>query len=168
MGIRLATESDAAAIASIYNQGIRSRRATFETEKRTPAERRQWLRQHGAHHPVLVITIPTGPGGDEQVAGWAAISPYSSRACYQGIGEFSVYVDAGHRGKGLGRRLLDALIHEAAELGYWKLIGRLFPDNAASRALCRSCGFREVGILRRHGQLDGQWLDNVLVERLLY
>lgn len=83
------------------------------------------------------------------------------------IAAISVYVDAQAHGRGLGRRLLEALVDVARERGYWKLVSRIFPFNTASLALCRRCGFREVGVYEKHGRLDGQWLDVVIVERLI-
>ena len=78
-----------------------------------------------------------------------------------------MYLDTAARGRGVGRQLLQALIDRARERGYWKLLSRIFPFNTASRALCRSVGFREVGTYENHGQLDGRWLDVVIVERLI-
>jgi phosphinothricin acetyltransferase len=158
--IRLATPSDAPAIAAIYNQGIAGRAATFETTPRTAADIEGWF-QHADRYPVLVI---------EQagiVAGWANLSAYRPRACYAGIAEFSIYVDTRAQGHGLGRRLLPALVDAARARGYWKLVSRIFPFNTASLALCRRCGFREVGVYEKHGRLDGQWLDVVIVERVI-
>lgn len=159
--IRRATPEDAEATAVIYNQGIASRAATFETELRSPEERRQWILSHSPRQPVLVAE---GEGG---VLAWASVSAYRSRPCYDGVGEFSVYVHQDARGQGVGRRLLTALIAEAAALGYWKLLSRVFVHNLASRQLCRACGFREVGVYERHAKLDGRWIDCVIVERLI-
>lgn len=103
----------------------------------------------------------------DAVLGWAALSSYRSRNCYAGIAEFSIYLDRAARGRGMGRPLLDALIDVARERGFWKLVSRIFPFNAASRALCRACGFREVGTYEKHAQLEGRWLDVVIVERLI-
>ena len=158
--IRLASLSDAPAIAAIYNQGIAGRGATFETTPRSTADIEGWF-QHADRHPTLVVEQ------DGAVVGWANISGYRPRACYAGIAEFSIYVDGQAQGHGLGRRLLEALVDAARERGYWKLVSRVFAFNAASRALCRACGFREVGIYEKHGQLDGHWLDVVIVERLI-
>lgn len=113
-------------------------------------------------YPLVVAVDDAG-----RVVGWAGLSGYRPRDCYAGIGEFSVYLAADARGRGLGRELLGALIDIARERGYWKLLSRIFLFNAASRALCRACGFREVGIYEKHGQLDGRWLDVVIVERLI-
>lgn len=159
--VRRAVVEGAAAIAAIYNEAIAERIATFESDPRTADEIRAWILQRGPRHPVLVLEV------DHRVAGWAAISPYRPRACYDGVGEFSIYLGRPYRGRGLGKHLLEALVGEAAGLGYWKLVSRIFDFNHASRALCRSCGFREVGIYRNHAKLDGRWIDCVIVERLI-
>src|SRR5687768_11049158 len=160
ISIREAGESDAMAIANIYNQGLEERGATFETEPRTAADIAAKLAGH-ERFPVLVAV-----DGD-RVLGWAGLSAYRPRDCYAGIAEFSIYLDRGARGHGLGRQLLTSLIDAARDHGYWKLVSRVFPFNAASRALCRSCGFREVGVYEKHARLDGRWLDVVIVERLI-
>ena len=157
---RPATEDDAAAIARIYNQGIAERGATFETQPRTIDDMTARLREQ-SRFPMLVAD------DDGTVIGWAGLSSYRTRACYSGIGEFSIYLDRAARGRGVGRTLLEALIDAARGRGYWKLVSRIFPFNAASRALCRACGFREVGVYEKHGRLDGQWMDVVIVERVI-
>jgi L-amino acid N-acyltransferase YncA len=102
------------------------------------------------------------------VVAWASVRPYRpGRSAYDGVGEFSVYVTRELRGKGVGRTTLAALLEEARSRGFWKLVSRVFPENVASLALCRSLGFRQVGVYRRHGKLDGAWRDVVIVERLL-
>ena len=159
--IRRAVPDDAAAIAAIYNRAIEQRIATFETELRSAEERRRWLQEHREGQPVLVAEL------DGQVVGGASVSTYRPRPCYSGVGEFSVYIADGLRGKGIGRALLGALIDAARAAGYWKLLSRVFPFNRASLALCQACGFREVGVYEKHGRLDGRWLDVVIVERLI-
>lgn len=160
MTIRPATADDAPRITAIYNQGIAERGATFETEPRTVESIRGRIEEL-ERFPLLVAE----DGG--HVVGWAGLSSYRARACYAGIAEFSIYLDRSARGRGIGRQLLEALVAAARECGYWKLLSRVFPFNTASRALCRACGFREVGIYEKHGQLDGTWLDVVIVERLI-
>ena len=157
--IRDARQDDADRIAGIYNQGIEDRVATFETELRSSDDIRARLAQD--QFPMLVAV-----DGDDTV-GWAGLSAYRPRDCYAGIAEFSIYLDRAARGRGIGRHLLTALLATARERGFWKLVSRIFPFNAASRALCRACGFREVGVYEKHGRLDGQWLDVVIVERLI-
>ena len=158
--IRGATADDAAAIGRIYNQGIEDRGATFETEPRTLADMAARLAERG-RFPVLVAE----QGGS--VVGWAGLGSYRSRPCYAGIAEFSIYLDRGVRGRGIGKALLTALVGAARDRGYWKLVSRVFPSNTASRAVCRACGFREVGVYEKHAPLDGTWMDVVIVERLI-
>ena len=159
--VRLAAAKDGAAVAAIYNQGMAERGATFETEPRTAADMEKRIGQAPDRFPVLVAEDAG------RILGWASIGAYRPRECYAGIGEFSVYVDAAARGRGVGRALLGQLVPEAAARGYWKLVSRVFPFNSASRGLCRSLGFREVGTYEKHGRLDGRWLDVVVVERLI-
>lgn len=159
--IRSAVPTDAAAIAAVYNQGIAERSSTFETVPRTVGDIEQRLADL-ARYPLLVATDAAG-----SVLGWAGLSGYRPRDCYAGIGEFSVYLDNAARSRGIGRQLLQALVDVARESGYWKLLSRIFLFNTASRALCHSVGFREVGIYKRHGQLEGRWLDVVIVEFLI-
>jgi L-amino acid N-acyltransferase YncA len=158
---RLARHSDAAAIAHIYNQGIEERIATFETEPRTAEQLEAILAERGDRYPTVVVEC------DGAVVAWAGVSSYRSRPCYAGVAEFSVYVDRSARGTGAGRAALEALFVACQERGFWKLVSRIFPENEPSRALCRKVGFREVGLYIRHGKLDGQWRDCVIVEKLL-
>ena len=157
---RPANLADAGAIAKIYNQGIEDRGATFETAPRTVEQVREHL--EGIGNQVAVVAVQGG-----EVVGFAWTSPYRARACYSGVGEFSVYVARDARRSGTGRALLTRLLADCEDHGFWKLVSRIFPENTASRLLCRSLGFREVGIYQRHGRLDGVWRDCVIVERLL-
>jgi L-amino acid N-acyltransferase YncA len=155
---RVASAADAAAMVAIYNEGIADRVATFETEPRSTEQVAAWF---DGRHPIVVVE-----DGAEIVA-FASTSSYRSRPCYDGIVEFSVYVARRHRGSGAGRVAMTALLDAATAAGFWKLLSRIFPENTASRALMAKLGFREVGIYRRHGKLDGVWRDCVIVERLL-
>jgi phosphinothricin acetyltransferase len=156
--IRAAEARDVDAIAAIYNEGIEERLATFETRPRTSADVARWFEDR---LPFLVAA-----DGDA-ILGFAKVSPYSDRCVYAGVGEHGVYVARAARGRGLGRALLEALCVEAESIGLYKLTSRIFSDNGASRAAHVAAGFEEVGVQRRHGQLDGAWKDCVLVERLL-
>lgn len=159
MSSRPARLEDAAAIARIYNEGIEDGLATFETRPRDPAEIGGWLQEDV---PVVVAEE------DGAVVAWAAAHPYRpERDCYAGVGEFSVYVAREARSRGTGKATMTALAAECERRGYWKLLSRVFPENEPSLALCRSLGFREVGVYRRHGKLDGEWKDVVIVELLL-
>jgi len=159
ISIRPAIGADVDAIAAIYNEGIADRVATFETRAREPGEVAAWLAED---LPLLVATAEDGI-----VLGFARVSAYSDRPVYAGVGEHGVYVARTARGRQVGRRLLDALAAASEQAGLYKLTSKLFADNAASRAVHLAAGFREVGIQRRHGRLDGEWKDCVLVERLL-
>jgi L-amino acid N-acyltransferase YncA len=157
---RPARPADADAIARIYNEGIADRIGTFETEPRSAGDVLRWL---DAGYPLVV-----GEDDDGEVVAWASAPPYRAhRPAYSGVGDFSIYVARAARGRGVGRATLGALIEEAEARGYWKLVSRIFPENEASLRLCRSLGFREVGVYCRHGKLDGEWRDCVIVERLL-
>jgi phosphinothricin acetyltransferase len=158
--VRLARPDDAGAIAAIYNQGIEDREATFETSSRGPDDAASWIAD--AERRPLVVAERGG-----EVLGWARVGRYSYRRFYDGVGEYAVYVDRGVRGRGAGRLLLQSLLPEARARGYYKLVGLMFSENESSIALARACGFREIGVHRHHGRLDGRWRDVVLVERLL-
>ena len=158
--VRPAQARDSARIAEIYNQGIDARVATFRTRPSTPAEVEGWL-EAGERFPLLVRE------SDGAVEGWTRVLPYSEAPFYAGVGEYMIYVERGARRRGAGRALLEAVCGEGARLGYWKLIGKLFTDNRPSIALGHECGFRDVGVHRRHGRLDGEWRDVLVIERLL-
>ena len=156
---RPATLADAAAIAAIYNEGIADRIATFETEPRSAAQIAEWFTGR-----QLVMVAEAGAAG---LVAFAASFPYSNRACYSGVGEFSVYVRRDYRSRGAGCVVVVTLMEAAASAGLHKLTSRVFPENIASRGLLKGLGFDEIGIHRRHGQLDGRWRDCVIVERSL-
>jgi len=143
------------AVKTIYEQGIATRQATFETE--APA----WEAWDAAHLPGLRLVAEEGG----EVVGWAALSPVSRRACYAGVVEESVYVAEGARGRGIGITLLARLCSDADAAGIWMIQTAIFPENVASLELHRRCGFRVVGTRERIAQLDGVWRDTVLLER---
>ncbi len=100
-----------------------------------------------------------------EVLGWAALSKVSSRCVYGGVAEVSLYVGSRFRGQGVGRALLERLIVESENEGYWTLQSGIFPENQASIALHEKAGFRKIGIRERIGRRDGEWKDNLLMER---
>jgi L-amino acid N-acyltransferase YncA len=159
--VRDAALADAPAITAIYNEGIASRQATFDTEPCSVAEITDDLRADMATHPAVVVL------DGERVVGFAWASAYRKRACYEGVAEFSVYVAGDARRRGVGRQAMTALVERCEKRGFWKLLSRIFTDNLASRALCAALGFREVGVYRRHGRQDGIWKDCTIVELLL-
>lgn len=156
--IRPATAGDLPAVVAIYNTGIAERVATFETNPRTEADLAGWARDG----QPFIVAEHAG-----RIVGFARAGSYSDRCVYEGVGEHTVYVDPAARGRGLGRRLLEALCVDCERRGLYKVTSRVFTDNVPSRAAHRAAGFEEVGVQRRHGRLDGEWKDCVLVERLL-
>ncbi len=158
--VRPARSDDADAICAIYNEGIADR-ATLETEPRTSEERRNWLAARDARHPVVVLE------SDGVAVGWASLNVFNARDAYRNVADISVYVARASRGMGVGTALLERLVELGREIGFHKLVLAGFPHNAASVALYRRLGFREVGVYREQGLLDGRWVDIVLMERLL-
>jgi len=154
VSIRELRPDDWPAVRVIYEDGIRGGDATFETV--TPS----WERWDAAHSELRLVAELDG-----SIVGWAALSPASGRCCYRGVGEVSVYVAEEARGAGLGRELLGELVERSESAGYWTLNAGVFPENEASMRLHRSCGFREVGVRERLGELRGVWRDVVLFER---
>jgi L-amino acid N-acyltransferase YncA len=159
--LRPATAADAEAICRVYNQGIEDRIATLETELRTPEERRQWLAARGPRHPVYVAEL------EEMIVGWSSLNAYNPRPAYQYVADFSIYIERGWRGKGVGRRLLEHLIEQARALGYHKMMLSAFPFNASGVALYERMGFTRAGVFHEMGQLDGRWVDTLIMEKLL-
>jgi L-amino acid N-acyltransferase YncA len=161
LSVRPARGGDAEAICLIYNQGIEDRVATLETELRTPGERLEWLTARSPRHPVLVATA------DGHVVGWGSLNRFNPRPAYDHVADLSVYVERRWRGRGVGRRLLEALVDTARQLGYHKMVLAAFPTNAAGMALYARLGFTRVGVYREQGRLDDRWVDVVIMERLL-
>jgi L-amino acid N-acyltransferase YncA len=156
------------AVREIYRDGIASGNATFETD--LP----DWEKWDSSHRKDcrLVALKPFGEGKAEtlippelNVLGWAALSQVSTRRVYRGVAEVSVYVAAAVRGRGVGKALLRALVRESEVAGIWTLQAGIFPENTASVALHKSCGFQDVGIRQRIGELKGVWRDVLLIER---
>jgi phosphinothricin acetyltransferase len=152
--VRELREEDWPAVAAVYEEGIRSGLATFETE--VPA----WAQWDAAHlsGPRLVAEL------DGEVVGWAALAPTSSRHVYRGVAEDSVYVAGAAQGRGVGRALLEELVSRAGADGIWTIQAGVFPENVASLALHERCGFRRLGVRERIGERDGVWRDVVLLE----
>jgi L-amino acid N-acyltransferase YncA len=153
--IRKLEEKDWPAVRSIFEEGIATGQATFETE--APA----WEEWDGAHLADVRLVAEE----DGEVVGWAALSPYSSRAVYAGVAEESVYVARKARGRGVGRALLEAIVERSEAAGIWTLEAGVFPENRSSVTLHLGCGFRAVGLRERIGRLNGEWRDVLLLER---
>ncbi|HET9658543.1 MAG TPA: GNAT family N-acetyltransferase [Kineosporiaceae bacterium] len=166
------TDRDWPAVRAIYEAGIATGNATFET---TAPSWDRWDATHLPDHRLVAITpdatsdgapgtgSPSVPGGP--VVGWAALAPVSDRCAYAGVAENSVYVDPAHHGRGIGRTLLLALLQQAEAAGIWTVQSGIFPENTASVAVHQRCGFRIVGRRERLGRLHGTWRDVLLLER---
>jgi L-amino acid N-acyltransferase YncA len=158
--VRLAEPRDAGAIAAIYNQGIEDRVATFQTRRH---EARDFAGRIGDDRYPLLVAESEG-----RVVAWAGVIPYTDSAeYYSGVAEAMLYVERGARRAGIGRRLLDELAGAARRSGFHKLVGKIFTTNEPSIRLVHRCGWADVGVHRRHGRLDGEWRDVLVVERLL-
>lgn len=153
--ITLMRPEDWLTVREIYGDGIATGNATFETE--LP----DWEKWDSAHRQDCRLIARKG----EQILGWAALSPVSARRVYAGVAEVSVYVAAAARDSGIGKALLRMLIEESERYEIWTLQAGIFSENAASIALHKSCGFREVGVRRRIGKLGDSWRDVLLMER---
>ncbi len=161
LALRPARAGDAEAISLIYNQGIEDRVATLETELRTAEERRDWMAVRGPRHPVIVAE--SGP----IIVGWGSLNVFNARPAYRHVADFSVYVERAWRGKGVGHRLLERLIELAREIGYHKMVLATFPTNNGGVRLYERLGFSRVGVYHEQGMLDGQWVDTLIMEKLL-
>jgi phosphinothricin acetyltransferase len=160
LGVRPARPADAEAVAAIFEQGIEDRVATFET--RVPGVE-DWRRRLASAEDLVLVAERDG-----RIVAFAVAGPYADRHdYYAGISEATMYVERASRRRGVGLTLLDALADAGEERGLYKLVGKIFTTNGASIELVRRCGFREVGVHRRHGRLDGEWKDVLVVERLL-
>jgi phosphinothricin acetyltransferase len=147
--------ADWPAVREIYREGIATGQATFETQ---PPD---WEKWDSSHRPDCRLIARQG----DRVLGWAALSPVSARRVYSGVAEVSVYVALAAQGGGVGTALLKALIEQSENRGVWTLQAGIFPENAASIAIHKSCGFHEVGKRQRIGKLGETWRDVLLLER---
>jgi L-amino acid N-acyltransferase YncA len=153
--LRPLRQDDWPAVAAIYWDGMRDGLATFETE--VPSWE-AWDEKHLQGHRIVADLLG-------EAVGWAALAPASTRYCYRGVVENSVYVVRDARGLGIGRQLLEALIAGAEAAGIWMIQTSIFPENRASLALHEKCGFRVVGTRERIAKRDGVWRDTVFLER---
>ena len=147
--------ADWPAVREIYLDGLATGDSSFEVD--APS----WERWDAAHHVHSRLVVRQGG----RVIAWAALAPTSSRPCYGGVAEASLYVAAEARGRGVGRRLLEALIASSERHGIWTLQGGTFPENTASIRLQLACGFRIIGRRKRVAQHHGRWRDTILTER---
>lgn len=148
-------DEDWPVMQEIYREGIGTGNATFETEA---PDWEQWDKDHLKDCRLVAKS-------EGEIVGWVALSPVSNRCVYHGVAEVSLYVRDSFRGRGIGKVLLKAAIEESERAGIWTLQSMTFPENAASIAIQKACGFKEVGRRKRIGCMDGQWRDVVLLER---
>lgn len=145
----------AEAVLRIYEEGLQTRQATFNTTVPTWQE---WDNNHLPHSRLVALE-------QDSVLGWVALTPVSVRYCYRGVAELSIYISAASRGMGIGDLLLEALIESSEKNGIWTLHSSTFPENTASIRLQKKHGFREIGYREKIAELDGIWRDTVLLER---
>ena len=153
--IRPLTDRDAVAVIEIYRRGLDTGEASFET---APPDWETWKRKY---HPFCRI----GREADGRLLGWAALAPVSTRECYRGVAELSIYVDPEFFGRGIGSQLMQHIIESSEDAGIWTLYSSIFPENDATRRLHLRHGFREVGIRERIAQQHGRWRDTLILER---
>lgn len=159
--IRRAELADAPAIAEIYNEAILTTTATFDTEPKSVDERAKWLQSHDERHPVLVAVV------DGKVVGWASLTRWSERLAYDDAAETSFYVHSTYRGRGIGRKLKDALIDQARQLRYHTLVARISEGSGESIHLNESAGYVHVGTLKEVGRKFGKLLDVHIMQKIL-
>ena len=158
--IRPAKENDLEAITHIYNQAIIRTTATFDTEPKKSDDMLKWLHQHGNTHPVLVAE-------NDNVVGWASLSKWSERCAYDSTVELSFYVDEDHRGKGIGKKLLNVITNEGKNKKFHTIISRITQDNKISIKLHEDAGYKFTGTLFEAGKKFGKYLD-VLFYQIIF
>lgn len=165
MTLRLATTADAESMAGIYNHEVEHHTSTFDLRPRTVDEQRRWIADRSGAFSAVVAELTDGD--EREVVGFAALSPYKDRPAYATTVENSVYVARHHTGHGVGRALMDHIVHVARESGFHAMIARVEASGAASRALHESCGFTLVGVEEQVGRKFGRWLSVAVYQLLL-
>ena len=160
--VRLARPEDSDAIRRVYNREVTESTATFDLVPRSPDDQARWMDEHAGAYAAVVAVDAGGA-----VAGFASLSPYRARPGYSTTVEDSVYVDADHRGRGVGRVLLTEIVRLAEASGFHAVMARISGPSEASLALHRGCGFELIGVEREVGRKFGKWLDVSLMQRLL-
>jgi L-amino acid N-acyltransferase YncA len=152
--------ADLEAIRGIYNQGIEDRIATLETDTKSPDDIAAWWSEHDDRYAVVVAVE------ERAVVGWASLNRFSHRCAHSAIADLSVYVARSERGIGIGKILLSDIEQRACG-SFHKIVLHALNDNVAGKRLYAAAGFREVGVFREHGQLDGRLVDVVAMEKLM-
>ncbi len=160
--IRDAITDDLGEIARIWNEGILDRVATLDEDPKDAADVAQWFAEHGGRYAVLVAE-----SADGRLVGWCSLNRYSHRCAYDGVADRSIYIERSARGRGIGTLLLSALEARASSADFRKIVLFALATNAAGAALYRKGGYREVGIFREQGRLDGVPTDVLAMEKML-
>jgi len=158
--IREAKLPDLGAITEIYNEAILKTVATFDTQTKTVEEQKSWFAEHGSKYPMLVAEQ------DGYVVGWASLSMWSDRCAYSDTAEGSLYVKEEYQGKGIGRKLLEAIIRAGQKAGLHTVVARITGGNEASIHLCESVGFEHIGVMKEVGRKFGKLLDVNLMQKI--
>ncbi|MGE7852924.1 arsinothricin resistance N-acetyltransferase ArsN1 family A [Bacillus paramycoides] len=159
--IRQAVETDIMSILEIYNQGIKDRIATLEESPKDYSYMKEWFQRHQGRFKVVVTEQ------DGKVMGWASLNPYSNRCAYDGVAELSIYISRDHRGKGLGKKLLIEIELLAIVNHFYKIVLSTLTFNQLGQGLYRKMGYREVGVFKNQGKLDGKFVDVMAMEKFL-
>lgn len=159
--IRKSTEADIPSILDIYNQGIEDRIATLELDTKDISFMNEWYGNHNGRYCVIVAEV------ENQIVGWASLNRYSNRKAYDGVADLSIYIERSYRGRGVGKRLLASLEQEAKEQNFYKIVLFTFPFNRLGQNLYQKQGYREVGIFKNQGIVDGSFVDIMAMEKLL-
>ena len=158
--IRPAIEKDQSSIMEIYNEAVEHTTATFDTEKRSLERQLEWFRNHKNNHPIIV--------GEENgiIKGWASLSPWSERKAYDGTVEVSVYVHRDHRGKGIGKKLLEIITYEGKRVNNHTILSRISAGNKSSIHIHEVLGYTHIGIMKEVGMKFGNYIDVHMMQYL--
>ncbi|MDQ6598041.1 N-acetyltransferase family protein [Bacillus salipaludis] len=157
---RLASVNDLASILYIYNQGIEDKIATLEEDKKDIEYMNEWFKNHNDRFAVIVVEK------NNEIIGWASLNPYSNRCAYAGVADLSIYIKREYRGKGIGSLLLKKIEQTAIKNNFNKIVLFTFPFNQLGQGLYRKNGFREVGVFKNQGKLNGRLVDVMIMEKV--
>ncbi|WP_342433899.1 arsinothricin resistance N-acetyltransferase ArsN1 family A [Neobacillus sp. FSL H8-0543] len=158
---RLATINDLESILNIYNQGIEDKIATLEEDQKDLGYMTEWFNDHNERFAAIVIE------NNDEIVGWASLNPYSNRCAYVGVADLSIYIRRDYRGKGVGSVLLKEIECTAIKNEFNKIVLFTFPFNKLGQGLYRKKGFREVGVFKNQGKLEGRYVDVMIMEKII-
>ena len=159
--IRPAIEKDQFAILDIYNEAVENTTATFDTEQRTAENQMLWFKKHKNNHPVIIGEE------DDIIKGWASLSPWSDRKAYDRTVEVSVYVHHDHRGKGIGKKLLEIITLEGKKVNNHTIISRISAGNEISIHIHEQIGYRHIGVMKEAGMKFGKYIDVYFMQYMI-